>query len=1035
MDPRRWEHLKDLVARALELPPERRLSFLSKVCGDDAGLRSEVEGLLKHHEEAGSFLQGSPARDLVASVPFQVSPSTLAPGEMISGRFRIIRLIGHGGMGVVYEAQDTRLPRLVALKFLPEVLAGSPARLERFKREAHAASTLNHPNICTIYDVDKHDAQPFIAMELLEGQTLRQRIENTKLGSKADSEFKIADFPSPTKASLLVDAGLDLAIQIADGLDAAHSKGIIHRDIKPANIFVTKRGDAKILDFGLAKFTAVTGIAPAIPDDATNRPQGEVLQDTPTSTLEHPNLTLAGAAMGTAAYMSPEQARGEEVDARTDLFSFGAVLYEMATGRQAFHGASSAEIRNAILKRPAVPACHLNPAVDMRLQAIIEKALEKDREVRYQHASEMRVDLKRLKRDSDSGRSAALPAAQHDFGSPDQGPPGSERAGRQDAGVAGNISDAHMIARMEKRHKRAFWTFTAGALAIVAALLYALYHTARRAPAPPPALEFTRVTGTGDIRDADISPDGKYVAYKRNRDGKDSLWLKQLATDSDLQITTPGDDKYAGLAFSPDGTYLYFVRENPDKGTGDLEQLPFLGGTPRKVMTGISGPPAFSPDGRRMAFMREHLGDTTLVTTALDGSGERVLASYRGPRNDRVAWSPDGKTLAFFHFVDPLAILATIPAEGGAIQPVPGVTWVELADLAWLPDSRHLIVAGRPVGWPGTRSSSQLYEVPLAGGEIRQITHDLSIYESVRASADGKTLLAFHDQVLTTLQVAIPGKESDARTLSAGNLSFDGWRSLAWTPDGKIVYTSAPNGRFNLWEVGADGSNPHRLTDTDESTVLYTPTVALHGGIIVFVRFEGNGESTIWRMDMDGGNMKQLTEGKSDMVPALSPDGQWVIFIREVGVRFHLMKVPSAGGPAVEIIDKARDDAYAPTVSPDGKWIASIYSPQGSGASNLAIIPFDGGPPVKDFTSPGFGWFNARFTPDGRAISFVHNDEGLDKGAANIWEQPLGGGPPRPVTHFTSENIIFGYDWSPDGRLALSRGTRPSDAILITNFQ
>ena len=366
---------------------------------------------------------------------------------------------------------------------------------------------------------------------------------------------------------------------------------------------------------------------------------------------------------------------------------------------------------------------------------------------------------------------------------------------------------------------------------------------------------------------------------------------------------------------------------------------------------------------------------------------------------------------------------------------VGGAAWVELADLAWLPDNRHLIVAGRPVGWPGTRSSSQLYEVPIEGGTVRQITHDLTIYEGVRATADGKTLLAFHDEVLATLQVATLGKESEARNLSVGNQSFDGWRSLAWTPDGKIVYASAPNGRFNLWEIDADGANRHRLTDTDESTVLFMPAISVHGGFIVFVRYEGNGESTLWRMDMDGGNAKQITQGKSDMVPALSPDGQWVIFIREEGVRFRLMKLPSAGGPLVELIDKGRDNAYAPTVSPDGKWIACIYSPHGSGASNLAIIPFAGGPPVKIFTNSGYGWFNARWTPDGRAISFVHNKEGLDNGAANIWEQPLEGGPPKPITHFTSDNIIFGYDWSQDGRLALSRGTRPSDAVLITNFQ
>jgi serine/threonine protein kinase/Tol biopolymer transport system component len=976
-----------------------------------------------------------PAPPAEPAIPAPPLPSDFTHSDLINrtvSHYRILEKLGGGGMGVVYMAEDIRLGRKVALKFLPSGLAGHPGALARFEREARAASALNHPHICTIYEIEEVDGHPFLAMELMEGKTLKHVIDGGAGPAAARGATPVPAGGHPQGSPLPAPQLLDLAIQIADGLEAAHAAGIIHRDIKPANIFVTKRGDAKILDFGLAKFTS--GLVPASPE-GNSPPIRDVLQDTPTDATGRRELTLAGAAMGTVAYMSPEQARGEEVDARTDLFSFGAVLYEMATGRQAFSGSSSGEIREAILKRQATPARSLNPAVDARLQAIIEKALEKDREVRYQHAAEMRADLKRLKRDTDSGHSAAVPAAQQGVGPPVQAPSGSGRKSRQDAGGTGNISDSQMVARLKKRQQKAFFTLMAGGFVIVAALVFSLLHITRHASAPPPALEITRVTGTGDIRDADISPDGKYVAYKRTTAGKSGLWLKQLATDSDIQIAALGDDRCAGLAFSPDGIYIYFVREDPHLETGDLEQMPFLGGTPRKMMAGISGPPAFSPDGRRIAFLREHLGDTKLLTATLDGSDERVLASYRGPRNDRVAWSPDGKTLAVFHFTPPLAVLATIAAEGGPIHPVAGVTWDELADLAWLPDSRHLVVAGRPVGWPGTRASSQLYEVPVEGGEVKQITHDLTIYEGVRASADGKTLLALHDQVFTTLQVATPGKEAEARTLSVGNQSFDGWRSLAWIPDGKIVYVSAPNGRFNLWEVGADGSNRHRLTDTDESTILYTPTVSLQGGVIAFTRWEGNGESTVWRMDMDGGNMKQLTEGKSDMVPALSPDGRWVIFIREESVKFLLMKVPSVGGPAAELTDNDRDNAYAPTVSPDGNWIACVYYPHGSGAPSLAIIPFAGGPPVKIFTHAGYNWVNPRWTRDGRAISFVHNQEGLDNGAANIWEQPVAGGAPKQVTHFTSENIIYCYDWSRDGRLALSRGSRPSEAVLIRNFQ
>ena len=567
---------------------------------------------------------------------------------------------------------------------------------------------------------------------------------------------------------------------------------------------------------------------------------------------------------------------------------------------------------------------------------------------------------------------------------------------------------------------------TAAAIVLCAPIVfYLLQGSASRQDVAQADFALARVTESGDIQFADLSPDGNYLIYVRDLGGTQTLFLKQLTTGRVLKLATIGDDECPGLAFSPDGNYVYFARKKPQEPSGELYTVPSLGGNPTKLFDGVSGAPAISPDGHKVAFVRSTLlthGQDSIVTASLDGSGERVLASYEAPgiHFNRLTWMADGKTLVF-----PLqTTLMAIPSDGGSAYPLPNGKWDEIDDVRQLPQSSDLIVAGRHSGAP----NSQIFEVSPSGGEVRPITHDLSNYTEVRPTADGKALLALQYLVLSSIQILASEGDLENHSLSNENQNADGVGGLAWTPRGSLVYLSQPDRRWEIMEVEGNGSNARRLAGSELPAPFSDPAVSPLGDFIAAVRWFDNDGANIWRMDMDGGNEKRLTNGRQDFPPSITPDGQWVVYGSVQGDRSVLMKVSSQGGPTTRLTDYNAD---FPAVSPDGKWIACYLSPQQNQPMSLAIVPFEGGAPAKAFQLPATALHLAlAWTSDGRAVGFINNVSGVD----NIWRQAVAGGPPVPVTHFTSGKI-FHFQWSRKGNLAISRGTENVDAILIRNFR
>ena len=935
MTPERWQQVKAIFNSAIQYEPKDRASYLLRACSGDSNLLNEVESLIASHEKSGSFID-NPAYDGAHGA--MEEHVDIKKGQVI-GNYEVLGLIGRGGMGEVYLAHDQRLNRKVALKLLPASSTQNIDRLSRFEHEARAASALNHPNILTIHEITEVNSLHLIATEYVEGETLRQRLN---------------------QSALSLPEALDIAIQVADAVSAAHKAGIIHRDIKPENVMIRPDGYVKVLDFGLAKLIESTELTSGA-DDPTRRIQ-----------------TGSGLILGTVSYMSPEQARAQKIDARSDIFSLGVLIYEMVAGQQPFEGETTSDVMASILKSEPTPLSHHLPEAPSELVRIVNKALRKDREERYQVTKELLLDLKALKEEVDFR--VKMDRTSFTKKTSESVAPSNGTAQLDSVEIKNAISTiSNSLSFQLKRHKAGIALLVLILIALTTAGAFGLYKLVTRnrqqASDESRVLQTTQITFSPRIDGfPSLSPDGKSIVYSSDQNGSYDIYIKQLTPGGgELRLTNDGQQN-AYPSWSPDGQRIAYCPKN----RGGIWLISALGGTPRQL-TEFGVRPAWSPDGSMIAFQSGVPGEifvsrtltpSTIWVVPSRGGEPKQITKSGSPAGGHgsPSWSSDAKRIAFDSSDYLYSKVWTVAAEGGDLKNIAngnhpvfsregntlyyegqGLTKIEIGPGGGPVGEAEVILKigpgitigppsistdGKRIVYAANRIQSNLWTVHLSSsgepsGQPEPFITDTSFRVNLaRFSSDGKKIAFNRWRPGSSADIWVC--DADGKNLRQVTNSPATDSQASWFPDGsKLAFLSNRSQHMMLWSASLTSGKEELLLDLGDVQFAQVSPDATR----VAFNFEQDGATNVWTASLADGHKRQLTFGNEHMgFPTWSPDGNYLAFEWQRGEDAFLMLMSSEGGPATQLTFE-RGKSWPHSWSADGDKIA--FAGQRDGVWNL----------------------------------------------------------------------------------------------------